>query len=308
MSEKRTIETLIPDIHDLLTMKSHTIDRDNLAKFLTEMETTLIEYVEKEREVNKEKDLLRVSKLGTPLRKAWYEARDIETYNSSIDEPSDNQGESFDGSQMLRFMTGHIIESLLLFLAREAGHTVEYEQEEIVLDNDVKGHLDCVIDGHLVDVKTASHFGYVKFVSGDLVWGDDPFGYVAQLSGYKQGLEQKHNIKLNKPSFFWAYNKSNSEQVLTPIEHGHLIDAEDKVRKLKEAIGQDSPPATKCYDPVPHGKSGNMQIHKNCNYCKFKEDCWKDSNDGKGLRKFQYSKDIVHLTHVEAEPKVQEIE
>jgi hypothetical protein len=50
-----------------------------------------------------------------------------------------------------------------------------------------------------------------------------------------------------------------------------------------------------------------MKLGINCSYCPFKEDCWKDANGGMGLRKFIYYNGPVWLTHVEREPKVEEI-
>ena len=56
-----------------------------------------------------------------------------------------------------------------------------------------------------------------------------------------------------------------------------------------------------------HGKKGNMKLAKGCSWCKYKYDCYKDSNDGQGLRTFQYSKGLTYLTGVVVEPNVEEL-
>ena len=50
----------------------------------------------------------------------------------------------------LKYLFGHILEHLLLFLAREAGHTVEGEQQTLEI-NGVIGHRDALIDGVQTD-------------------------------------------------------------------------------------------------------------------------------------------------------------
>jgi len=58
---------------------------------------------------------------------------------------------------------------------------------------------------------------------------------------------------------------------------------------------------------VPEGKAGNMKLPRGCTYCRHKNECHKDANDGKGLRVFKYSKGLMYLTKVEKEPNVLEI-
>ena len=62
------------------------------------------------------------------------------------------------------------------------------------------------------------------------------------------------------------------------------------------------------YKPVADGVKGNEKLHKNCAWCPHKFECYKDSNNGEGLRIFQYSKGYAFLTKVVVEPKVQELD
>ena len=50
-----------------------------------------------------------------------------------------------------------------------------------------------------------------------------------------------------------------------------------------------------------------MKLNKNCTYCPYKFECYSDSNDGKGLRQFQYARGPVFLTEVKSVPRVEEI-
>ena len=59
-------------------------------------------------------------------------------------------------------MFGDILEELLLFLAKEAGHTVTGQQDTLSISG-VNGHRDAIIDGRLVDVKSASSYSFRKF-------------------------------------------------------------------------------------------------------------------------------------------------
>ena len=82
--------------------------------------------------------------------------------------------------------------------------------------------------------------------------------------------------------------------------------AGDRIKHLKEVISLDSPPE-RCYEPVPLGVQGNYTLSTGCSYCDYKNICWKGANNGSGLRVFQYSNSLKYFTHVEVEPRVEEI-
>ena len=73
----------------------------------------------------------------------------------------------------------------------------------------VKGHQDSLIDGVLVDCKSASGRSFEKFKNHNLIH-DDPFGYVDQVSAYAQanGLDE---------AAFLAIDKSTGEICLSPL-------------------------------------------------------------------------------------------
>ena len=192
---------------------------------------------------------------------------------------------------------GHLLESLLLLLTKAAGHTVEQEQEEVVVEG-VLGHQDARIDGWLVDIKSASSYAFKKFKDGTL--GDnDSFGYIPQISAYAT----RHG---DKQAAFFAIDKNNSELALLKIHDMEMIDAPARVRELKQVEKMETAPE-RCYSDEPDGASGNRKLAIGCVFCAFKNTCWSDANGGKGLRSFQYSNGVRYLTHVEKTPNVEEI-
>lgn len=231
---------------------------------------------------------LRMSNLGRPDRQLWYE------FHPSEDDPK----EQLEPHTLLKFLIGDIYESVLLFLAECAGHDVSQEQAEVEIDG-IKGHIDAVIDGHVVDVKSASTYAFKKFKNGTLA-EDDPFGYIEQISGYSTAL--------GLPGAFLAGDKQNGHICLlqVPLEDSKGLQIEKRIEHLKEVVVDPSEPE-RCYDPVPDGQSGNMALSVGCSYCPHKFRCWADANDGVGIRTFLYSTGPKHLVQVEREPKVPEL-
>ena len=158
--------------------------------------------------------------------------------------------------------------------------------------------MDCKIDGEVVDIKTASGYGFKKFRDGTL-GEDDTFGYLAQLAGYEQA-EGTNN------GGFLALNKETGELALFQPDDLDKPNIPYRINEIKKTLKEDNPPE-RCYDPVPEGKAGNMKLPRECFYCPHKIECYKDSNDGIGLRAFKYAKGTAYLTTVVTEPKVEEI-
>ena len=200
------------------------------------------------------------------------------------------------GKQRLRFLYGDILEAVILWLAKLAGHTVESQQESVELDK-VKGHIDAIIDGDLVDVKSCSPQSYKKFIGGTLP-SCDPFGYLAQISGYKECLQK------NKAHFLAVDKVSGDLCLYTPDPEFDLPDPHEVIKSAREAICtknfKDLPP---CSEPVPAGKSGNMKLSTDCKYCVFRNKCWEN------LRVFKYQTGPEYFTKIVKEPseKIEEI-
>lgn len=230
-----------------------------------------------------QKRTLRMSGIGKGDRQIWYEV------------VSDLPSEELPPATKMKFLFGDIWESIMLFLAKEAGHTVTHEQEEVETDG-VVGHMDAVIDGVVVDVKTASKYAFKKFKEGTLQ-ENDAFGYYEQLAGYSNALGDIDGAWL-------AVEKEQGHLTLlkAPKEELQALDIPKRIAHLKEVVASDEKPP-RCYEDEEMGKSGNRKLGTNCSYCPFKFDCWQDANGGLGLRTFIYASGPVHLTDVQREPK-----
>lgn len=226
---------------------------------------------------------LRFSALGKPDRQVWFEAH-----------PIPGGKEPLTSQTYLKFMYGDIIEQMLLFLTKEAGHSVEAEQAEVEVDG-VFGHIDAIIDGVVVDVKSASPFGYKKFKENSIL-ADDPFGYVHQLSGYATVLTPGREAA-------WLANDKVAGDVCVTYLSAPVIahhKPEERIKELREVIAMEEPPEL-CHQPIADGKSGNMRLPTACSYCAHKHRCHP------GLRTFLYSTGPRFLTTVAKLPEVHEV-
>lgn len=285
MNQSKEIHTLIPDILSLYDQNiDHVPSEENLtwlAENLKEVfRTRFLKRVEPE-------SPLRFSALGKKDRQIWYASR------------ADVKPEEMRPETLLKFQFGDMYELLLLFLAKEAGHDVQMEQREVEASG-VKGHIDCVIDGKVVDVKSASPFGFKKF-EDSTIFDDDPFGYIPQLSGYANVLQKEGTIDKGS-AYFLAVEKVMGKLALTEVPQFIIEDnePEPRIEHLKKVIANDEPPP-RCYEDVPDGKSGNRKLSSACSYCSFKHECWPD------VRVFAYSTGPRFLTVVAETPRVPEI-
>lgn len=276
----KTLDTLVDDVYALFDPKvHHEVNDDYIEEFGENIKQLLRERL-KGQETRGE--ALRFSALGRPDRQIWYASRGTDP-------------EELQPKTRFKFLYGDVIEQLVLFLIKEAGHDVHSEQMEIEVDG-VKGHIDAIVDGVLVDVKSASPFGYKKFENGT-VHEDDTFGYIAQISGYSNVLTP------GKGPAFIAFDKVSGDLCVSPVSVSIANDhpPAPRIEHLKRVIASDTPPP-RCYEPVPDGKSGNMKLDVGCSYCAYKKDCWP------GLRTFLYSNGPRYLTTVTKTPEVYEVQ
>jgi len=295
------IDTLVEDIHSVFTDPQHSINEDNLEK-LGEDVKEVVKTAIQEAHNYKDKTQLRMSKIGTPNRKLWYEVN-VGSQQDTGDR-DDLEEIPVDPQLAMKFLYGHILEQVLLFFVRESNHNIDGEQDTLSID-DIEGHRDCKIDGMTVDIKTSSSFQFHKFKNGTIL-NDDPFGYIAQLSGYDQA--ENGGVSSEEGAAFLVLNKESGEITLLRIDPMDMINAQQRVGEIKKVVNNPEPPEEKCYSPQPLGKSGNMVLNKNCEYCPFKHMCWEDdANNGQGLRAFQYQNGVKHFTHIENIPNVSEI-
>ena len=285
----KNIYTLVNDIYELVETKQvpEGVDIEECIETFGEGVKQLMrnEFTKKRDDSRK----LRMSNIGRSDRYLWNVWNDVE-------KDDDMQGHTY-----VKFLYGHLIEELLLFLSRAAGHEVTDEQKKCEV-NGITGSMDCKIDGIVTDVKSVSTYGFRKFKDGTLAT-DDPFGYIAQIKGYAnaEGASRFGWLAMDKQNGHLTYLMYDQEDTQAPIYEHIGYDIGDRINHIKTMVEQPEPPKH-CYQPKEDGKSGNMKLDTGCSYCAYKKNCWPD------LRAFAYSSGPRYLVEVHNEPKVPEIE
>lgn len=283
----KTLDTLVEDIYALMVNKNTSKDVDveaEINRFGESIKDLMRkEFIPQRRDARS----LRLSAIGKPLRQQWY------SYNKY-------SGEKIQPHTYIKFMYGHLIEEMLLFLTRLSGHEVTDEQKLCEV-NGVKGHMDCKIDGVVVDVKSTSSYGYKKFKDGTLA-ADDAFGYIDQIKAYahSEGKREWAWLAMDKQNGHLAVLKYDLDDKEHPMYNFYSRDIEEIVEEVKKTVVSEDLPSP-CSEPIADGKSGNFKLSTMCSYCQYKEHCYPD------LRAFLYSTGPKFLTTVVNEPKVDEL-
>jgi len=285
----KTIHTLVNDIYRLMETKEaeESVDVEaEIEKFGENMKTLM--RTEFGRTRTRDSRTLRLSNIGRDDRVLWNVVNGTEK-------------EAIQPATYIKFMYGHLIEEMLLFLTRMAGHSVTDEQKVCEVEG-IKGHMDCKIDGIVIDVKSASSFGFKKFKDGTLAM-DDAFGYVDQIKAYAHACGETEFgwLAMDKANGHLAVLKYDLEDTQAPIYKYIKGDIRERIRHVKKLVGL-SEPETFCSDSVPDGKSGNIKLGIKCSYCQYKKHCYPE------VRKFAYSYGPKFLIKVENEPKVMEVD
>jgi hypothetical protein len=231
----------------------------------------------------RDKNVLYFSEVGAQcFRSLWYK------YNKP------ELAQKPDGNLLLKFFYGDILEELVLNVAEDAGHTVEKKQERVVYDVGngwiVRGRIDAVIDGVMVDVKSTTKFGIEKF-KNNLV--DDPFGYYQQLNGYASALNYNSAgfLTIQKELGHVAYFPIAVDKNMFQMQAASAV----------EAVTSDLSTIPRL-PPVPASKtSKNKKLCTACSYCNFKKDCYPE------MRTFMYASGPEFLVDVVDLPRVMEI-
>lgn len=272
-----TISTLIPDIQKLITTRGWF--NDELAKeFSTEVGRRLqIQFNEGYT------PRLRLSRMGPRCPKALW---------LSIHKPE--LAEKMPPWAEVKFSFGHILEAWAITLAKAAGHSVTGEQDELRVD-DVTGHRDCVIDGCLVDVKSAASPSFKKFKDGSLAQADT-FGYLDQLDGYLVGSAEDPLVTTKDRGFLFAIDKQLGHMCL--YEHMHTP---ERAQKLRDRIAEykrivSLPKCPECECGTEEASNGNISLDTRASYSEFKFSCFPQ------LRCFLYSGGPEYLSVVVKHP------
>lgn len=270
----KSIQELIPDIYSLLKQKQGGWFTDELAQSLSQDISRRLQTQLGER---KGPPTLRLSKMGECCPKAlWH----------SIHTPE--LAEALPPAAEIKYSFGHIIEALIVTLAKAAGHEVTGEQDAIQLDG-IWGHRDCIINGYVVDVKSSSTPSFPKFEKGYLRTSDS-FGYLDQLDGYMGGSLTDPLVRFKHTGYILAVDKQLGKLAL--YEHTLREQSiKDRIESHKRIVALDSAPPCEC-GTEPYGESGNIALDLRASYSAFKHVCFPY------LRTFLYSKGPVFFSHV----------
>ncbi len=292
----RNIHQLSKDVYHVLDATTdHTADTQLAAGYAMHIGGELAKATVK-RDTPRQKGKLWASDIGKRcLRQHWY----------NFNEPQ--YGAKLNGYTKFKFLYGNILEEAVLYFAEEAGHTVTHPQHmvEHTLNEDwtIRGRIDGVVDGHLIDVKSTSSFGYKRYKDG-ITHATDSFGYIWQLGYYTQFNTIDPVPK--DGGFIWI-DKQNGHIKYTPVALPNRDAIIIRATNIIQAVDKSEGDVVRGYCPEPYGKSGNEKLPIGCAYCNFKQRCWRDSNGGKGLRTFLYQQGPIDFTEVKREPKCLEI-
>ena len=284
----KNVYNLVSDIYKLMETKevAEGVDFDACVEKFGENVKELMrnEFGGKKRDGRK----LRMSNIGRDDRYLWNVYNDVE------------KADEIQGHTYVKFLYGHLIEEMLLFLTKAAGHEVTDEQKKCEV-NGITGSMDCKINGIVTDVKSVSTYGFRKFKDGTLAY-DDPFGYIGQIKGYAyaEGATKFGWLAMDKQNGHLTYLMYDSEDTQAPVHDLIGYDIKERIDHVKKLVEQPTPPGV-CYEPVADGKSGNQKLAVGCSYCAYKKECWPS------VRAFAYSTGPRYLVEVHNEPKVQEI-
>ena len=274
----KNIDTLIIDINHFLGDKDGWFTTEVAKAYSEEVTERLTQSFGPRQGV----PTLRLSQMGARCpRSLWY----------SIHLPE--LAQPLPPSAVVKFTYGHLLEALVISWAKAAGHEVTGEQDELILDG-IVGHRDCIIDGCLVDVKSAASRSFLKFKDGSLAKADT-FGYLDQLDGYLAASADDPVVKVKDRGYLLAVDKQLGHMCL--YEHKLRSDhIRKRIAEYKEIVGLPEPPACTC-GTEPDGQSGNIKLDVRASYNTFKYACFPS------LRTFLYSDGPRYLTKVVRIPR-----
>ncbi len=287
----KNLDTLVEDILNVL---DSTKSFDASAEETTELAVGIGFQVTKalaEHVKVRDPKVLYASEVGEPcLRKLWYKVHYPE------------KGEYLTRETRLKFLYGDILEEVLLFLAQVSGHAVGRRQDSVVYEFEdgwqIRGRIDAVIDGEIVDVKTASPYSYTKMVEDGLTKENDAFGYSGQIGFYDLNKEQL-DVTGSEPKFLVMDKQNGKVGLAAPAPL--VKTTKESLEKIKDAVKDPVIAPDRGFTDVAEGKSGNKKLGINCSYCAFKRDCWP------GLRVFKYARGPVFLTSMVRPPRTDDI-
>lgn len=280
-----SIHTLIPDIYKRVGNKDEGWFTGDIAEeFSRELNARLVESTGPRNEVSS----LRLSKMGEHCPcQLWHSVHTPEL------------AEPYQPHALIKFTYGHILETLVIALAKAAGHEVTGEQDELILDG-VKGHRDCVIDGCIVDIKSVNSLGFQKVKAGLVATDIFLRDYLDQLDGYTVASYEDPLVRVKDKAYILFIDKVLGKLAL--YEHTIRPDSiRARIAKHKSIVASGKAPSCTC-GTVADGKSGNVRLDTKASYNPYKYCC------NPNLRTFLYADGPKYLTKVVRKPDVIEVD
>lgn len=195
----------------------------------------------------------------------------------------------------IKFAYGHVLEGLVLTLAKAAGHEVVGEQDELRFDG-IVGHRDAVIDGVTVDVKSATSISFQKFKSSNFELVDS-FGYLDQLDGYVLAAADDPIVLDKRMGCLLAVDKQLGHLCLykhrTTDQRRETLSGRIRYYKSIQEMGE--PPTCTCKtETMPNG---NIKLGWKAGYGEYKWECFP------GLRACKYAGGVSYFSKVVKWPR-----
>ena len=221
----KTVHTVVDDIYALV--KTKRIDKAVDADAEIEKFGEAVKDLMRKEFVNRgsfDGRKLRMSNIGKDDRYLWNHYNNV------------GPKEPMQPHTLVKFLYGHLIEEMLLFLTRLSGHSVTDEQKECEIEG-IKGHMDCKIDGVVTDVKSASSYGFKKFKNATLAF-DDPFGYIDQIKAYahSEGETKFGWLAMDKQNGHLTYLQYDLEDTQAPVYEVLKEDIVERIRHVKKLV------------------------------------------------------------------------
>lgn len=202
---------------------------------------------------------LRLSRMGATCHKALWHS----IHTPELAEPVQPWAQA-------KFSFGHFWEAYAIMLSKAAGHEVSHEQHECELLG-VKGHIDAIVDGCLVDYKSCSSRQFQKYKANQLE-GDDPFGYLEQLDGYVVACREQDFLNVKDRGYIIAVHRD--------LGHMHVYEHRIREASIRQRIAEykgiserRNPPQCTC-EVTSDGITGNIKLGTRASYSAYKWTCF----------------------------------
>jgi hypothetical protein len=204
--------------------------------------------------------------------------------------------------QRMNFIIGDLMEVVLKAVLKSADVGFEDGKDMQLLVNGevLKGENDCLTDGEVDDIKSASGWSFDnKFDSFASLVSGDSFGYIGQLVGYSEGMK----VPLGG---WWVWNKQDGR--ITYLRFDEAIQNKEAILadfRMKEEALRTNAPFKRCFDDEEDTfykkKTGHRKLPTmgTCSWCEYRFKCWPTLQEIPSLSSKAKNKPIVAYTFID---------